>query len=524
VALCAVAPAQTYTNPTFINIPDTGPANVYPSPITVVDGPTSVGLIKVTLHDFSHGVPVGCLIRLQAPNGALMTLMQNSGGTSPVSHLELGFGQPQIASATPPTPLTGSTFLPVGGAGAWGGIAGSNGNGIWRLFISQIVIQIGVGGTIQGGWSLTLGDDKGLVNVDFNATPVSTQVGPGLIGQQGDTWNAVAGHGGAQAALPLLTSYNAPSTVTLAYSGITNTFTSGGTNSFFSTPFANLMRDYLYIASGNTGTVTIGGLTPNMPYDLILYSNPDLNATRFTNFTVNGESKAANSHGSATSFVPGINYVRFPNAAADTGGSITVSVNALPTNTGFDEAEFNGLQIQPAPLTVPGQFCSQALPIGNGTIFFTTVGSTTDGPIEDFGLGDSQIYQDVWFLYTASCTGTANANLCGSSFDTKVAVYNGADCPTVPHTIIAGNDDACGPNGRQSLTSFSCVAGHQYLVRVGGYLTAQGLARLTMTCDGSGCLAADMGTTGGISGRDGQLNNNDFIAFIDAFFNHTVCP
>ncbi|HZW07489.1 MAG TPA: GC-type dockerin domain-anchored protein, partial [Phycisphaerales bacterium] len=33
---------------------------------------------------------------------------------------------------------------------------------------------------------------------------------------------------------------------------------------------------------------------------------------------------------------------------------------------------------------------------------------------------------------------------------------------------------------------------------------------------------ADIGRQGGLSGADGALDNNDFVAFIDAFFGHGV--
>jgi hypothetical protein len=37
------------------------------------------------------------------------------------------------------------------------------------------------------------------------------------------------------------------------------------------------------------------------------------------------------------------------------------------------------------------------------------------------------------------------------------------------------------------------------------------------------CIA-DLGIQGGFPGSDGVLDNNDFIIFIEAFFNHTGCP
>jgi hypothetical protein len=45
-----------------------------------------------------------------------------------------------------------------------------------------------------------------------------------------------------------------------------------------------------------------------------------------------------------------------------------------------------------------------------------------------------------------------------------------------------------------------------------------------LSMGGSGGCVADLGVQGGIPGRDNLLDNNDFIVFIDAFFNQTGCP
>jgi hypothetical protein len=66
-----------------------------------------------------------------------------------------------------------------------------------------------------------------------------------------------------------------------------------------------------------------------------------------------------------------------------------------------------------------------------------------------------------------------------------------------------------------------------------GFVYAPGISRITMS-DSNGCIEvdhiqgghagpapcgpADIGGTGGVAGADGQLNNNDFVVFIDAFF------
>jgi hypothetical protein len=38
----------------------------------------------------------------------------------------------------------------------------------------------------------------------------------------------------------------------------------------------------------------------------------------------------------------------------------------------------------------------------------------------------------------------------------------------------------------------------------------------------AGCGPADVGAAGGVAGADGQLNNNDFVVFIDMFFAHNA--
>jgi hypothetical protein len=182
-----------------------------------------------------------------------------------------------------------------------------------------------------------------------------------------------------------------------------------------------------------------------------------------------------------------------------------------------------------APVAPSNDACVNAINISNGPTPFDTTAATTDGPTEanlGFCCNDLQVNKDVWFVYTATCSGPVTASTCGSTFDTKIAVYNDAICPSGPSTAIAGNDDygACGGTGLTSQTTFNAIAGHRYMIRVGGYTTSSGSGTLTMSCNGSGCLTADLGVQGGGPGRDGQLDNNDFIAFIDAFFSHTGCP
>ena len=65
--------------------------------------------------------------------------------------------------------------------------------------------------------------------------------------------------------------------------------------------------------------------------------------------------------------------------------------------------------------------------VGNVTsLSFDTTEATFDGPGECI-VNSSR---NIWFCYTASCTGCATISLCGSSYDTKLAVYDG--CSSTP--------------------------------------------------------------------------------------------
>lgn len=182
------------------------------------------------------------------------------------------------------------------------------------------------------------------------------------------------------------------------------------------------------------------------------------------------------------------------------------------------------LCVQPPPPPQPGipnDNCSSAILITNGTRTFSTLGATTDGPFEGhlgFCCNEPQIRQDVWFLYTATCTGTVTISTCGTFFDTKLAVYDGAACPTTPSTAMAGNDDstACGVTLRESLTTFASIAGDQYLIRVGGFAGAMGDAVLNIACEAAPpTCPADFNQSGIVSVQD-------IFDFLEAYF--AGCP
>jgi len=107
--------------------------------------------------------------------------------------------------------------------------------------------------------------------------------------------------------------------------------------------------------------------------------------------------------------------------------------------------------------------CHNAKPVGNVTnLAFDTTSATFDGP------GHFMTGPNIWYCYTATCTGDVTVNLCGSRFDTMLAVYTGEGCSCYPTSsdMIASNDDDC---AQQSRVTFAATAGEKFLIEVGGF-------------------------------------------------------
>ena len=123
--------------------------------------------------------------------------------------------------------------------------------------------------------------------------------------------------------------------------------------------------------------------------------------------------------------------------------------------------------------------CDDAIAVVCGDIVTgSTVTATTIGaPTAFCGTGSGS--GGVWYSFIG--TGDiVTASLCGSDFDTKIQIYEGA-CDAL--VCVGGNDDAwasCG--GSQSETLFLSTAGTQYFVYVYGYGSNTGNYTLTMTC------------------------------------------
>ena len=148
--------------------------------------------------------------------------------------------------------------------------------------------------------------------------------------------------------------------------------------------------------------------------------------------------------------------------------------------------------------------CVDAITAFDGDTEFSNIAATTDGPDEpgacEFNVGGTtQIDADVWFRYAATCNGTVLASLCGTDYDTELAVYEGVSCPPTQAPLGCSDDD-CGAGTFDSRLTFPAVQGQSYTLRIGGFsIGSQGEGTLAIQCDeqpvcgaGAGdCFAAE---------------------------------
>jgi hypothetical protein len=157
--------ANEFRNGTCIDMNLGAPAVPYPSEITVVNGPTQIGGLRITLFDLTHQFPDNIDVLLEGPQGQKFILMGDAGGPVAVptpgvtltftdtagqvlpnnGPLTTGNFEPTnwespVGSFPPPAPPApynepGST---VGGTGLQtlnGNFFLSNANGTWRLWV-----------------------------------------------------------------------------------------------------------------------------------------------------------------------------------------------------------------------------------------------------------------------------------------------------------------------------------------------------------------------------------------------------
>ncbi|MFL6212700.1 MAG: hypothetical protein ACJ74J_02280 [Blastocatellia bacterium] len=145
---------------------------------------------------------------------------------------------------------------------------------------------------------------------------------------------------------------------------------------------------------------------------------------------------------------------------------------------------------------------------------FTDTKSTSGATIE---LGESPscslIGATVWYTYTnlSSKPVILTVSLCGSNFDTVLAVYkaSGGPCDFAAFIDVACSDDAfnCG-NGLQSATNFAAEAGATYKIQAGGFNGQPGTLVIAIECQETSCDARTVNGT--LGSGDTAFANRQF--------------
>jgi hypothetical protein len=90
----------------------------------------------------------------------------------------------------------------------------------------------------------------------------------------------------------------------------------------------------------------------------------------------------------------------------------------------------------------------------------------------------------VWMEWTAPAGGVVTIDLCGSSFDTVLAVYTNTTAGVPPSvstlTLVVRDDDGAPCGGANSRVSFTAGAGVAYQIRVEGYSSSSGSINLNL--------------------------------------------
>jgi len=136
----------------------------------------------------------------------------------------------------------------------------------------------------------------------------------------------------------------------------------------------------------------------------------------------------------------------------------------------------------------PNDRCVNAVSVGEGSTQYCTFGAAVIDP------GTCASRSDIWYRYTASCTGVARISLCGSTFDTQLAFYGNDLCSNLASPLFCNLDNGPACAGLQSSLDAPVTAGASYLVRIGGFFGVQGSGSLNISCSSAPGACCDGAT------------------------------
>jgi hypothetical protein len=148
------------------------------------------------------------------------------------------------------------------------------------------------------------------------------------------------------------------------------------------------------------------------------------------------------------------------------------NIAGFPQDTRLDYA-FN-LTGTKAMGVKPNDLCAGKVEVFDGVTVFSNAGAGTEAAAASCG----QVNDDLYFNYTATCSGLLTISTCGSEFDSILAVYDNDACALA--TQQGCNSSACGDDGS---VQFAALETGTYTIRVGSSVAgAEGKGYLTIVC------------------------------------------
>jgi hypothetical protein len=193
-----------------------------------------------------------------------------------------------------------------------------------------------------------------------------------------------------------------------------------------------------------------------------------------------------------------VDYLAFPDCMMGPGVAFPVPACATvnfpdppaPLDNDIDLRDFRRFSnVFDPPLPPAGDNCAAAIPLkGAAIVQFDNTGATLDGSSFPGCVreGQDQIDNDLWYCFNAECNGMILVETCErTDVDTKIAVYDGCQCPADSSRLVACDDDGCGV---QSRATFQTQIGASYLIRIGNFpLNEPGSGSFRVSCGFDAC-------------------------------------
>ena len=146
-----------------------------------------------------------------------------------------------------------------------------------------------------------------------------------------------------------------------------------------------------------------------------------------------------------------------------------------------------------APSSLTNDVCEDAIAINEVIdLPFSNINATASGK-KDCG---AKYPIDLWYAYTATMTGDGYFDLCGSYFDTRLAIWEGCDSGSALECTV-NSGPIC--SGQQSSIIMAVTEGVTYYVQVGGKNLETGIGDLTINVFFPGVWTGAISTNWGIA-------------------------